>query len=234
MTRSFGTIPVGLLPARTLALAASLVLVAGVSAAQAGEAAPPRVAEPVALFQQAVMQEHRSAYRSSEPQLQRMETAQQAADRRSAEIRRIQASLTQLGFDPGPLDGKLGPQTRSAIRAFEQERQQAPSGRASPALLRDLSGALAEARQSRRPATVAKAPAAVEPIVTAAEEPSKPRVRLISSAEAAEPVPAARVAPAGPQDYGLRDAIAESWSIVSSLSGAMFDLVQAQALDATR
>lgn len=32
----------------------------------------------------------------------------------------IQAALAEAGFDPGPVDGKLGPKTRSAIRAWQR------------------------------------------------------------------------------------------------------------------
>lgn len=34
----------------------------------------------------------------------------------------IQTSLKALGFDPGPLDGKMGPLTRSAIKAYQESR----------------------------------------------------------------------------------------------------------------
>jgi len=33
-------------------------------------------------------------------------------------VLRWQATLQALGFDPGPLDGKMGPRTAAAIRAF--------------------------------------------------------------------------------------------------------------------
>lgn len=34
-------------------------------------------------------------------------------------VRDVQAALQVLGFDPGPIDGILGPQTRSAVLAFQ-------------------------------------------------------------------------------------------------------------------
>jgi peptidoglycan hydrolase-like protein with peptidoglycan-binding domain len=34
-------------------------------------------------------------------------------------IRRVQGLLKQRGFDPGPLDGVVGPVTRGAVRAFQ-------------------------------------------------------------------------------------------------------------------
>jgi peptidoglycan hydrolase-like protein with peptidoglycan-binding domain len=33
---------------------------------------------------------------------------------------KIQQALKDKGFDPGPVDGKAGPKTRDAIRAFQK------------------------------------------------------------------------------------------------------------------
>lgn len=38
-----------------------------------------------------------------------------------AEIRELQTRLGRLGYDPGPIDGIVGPRTRGAIRAFEAD-----------------------------------------------------------------------------------------------------------------
>lgn len=40
----------------------------------------------------------------------------------SAEIRRVQARLAVHGFDPGPVDGVLGPRTLAAVIAFKRAR----------------------------------------------------------------------------------------------------------------
>ena len=37
------------------------------------------------------------------------------------EVARIQAALAQLGYDPGPADGVMGPRTRAAIAAFQAD-----------------------------------------------------------------------------------------------------------------
>ncbi|MDA1132809.1 MAG: trypsin-like peptidase domain-containing protein [Proteobacteria bacterium] len=37
------------------------------------------------------------------------------------EVARIQAALAQLGYDPGPADGVIGPRTRAAIAAFQAD-----------------------------------------------------------------------------------------------------------------
>ncbi len=41
----------------------------------------------------------------------------------------LQARLQNLGFDPGPLDGRIGRRTQAAIRAFQQTHGLAPTGR---------------------------------------------------------------------------------------------------------
>ncbi len=37
-------------------------------------------------------------------------------------VAKAQRELAQLGYDPGPVDGTMGPRTRAAIRAFERNR----------------------------------------------------------------------------------------------------------------
>lgn len=50
----------------------------------------------------------------------------------------IQSNLTRLGYAPGPADGRLGPQTREAIRAYEKDHGLLVDGRASPELAAHL------------------------------------------------------------------------------------------------
>lgn len=47
----------------------------------------------------------------------------------------LQRKLMTLGFDPGPVDGKVGPDTRKAIRAFQKRAGKPADGYASQALL---------------------------------------------------------------------------------------------------
>lgn len=49
--------------------------------------------------------------------------------------RAVQEGLIALGYDPGPVDGVVGPLTRAAIRAFEADRGQAAKGEIARALL---------------------------------------------------------------------------------------------------
>jgi lytic murein transglycosylase len=51
------------------------------------------------------------------------------------ERRDLQARLTAAGFDTGGVDGKIGPKTLAAVRAFQTSRGMVPDGYASPALL---------------------------------------------------------------------------------------------------
>jgi peptidoglycan hydrolase-like protein with peptidoglycan-binding domain len=39
-----------------------------------------------------------------------------------ARLRHVQERLQAAGFSPGPLDGRLGPQTRAALRHYQQRK----------------------------------------------------------------------------------------------------------------
>lgn len=50
----------------------------------------------------------------------------------------VQARLRNLGIDPGPVDGKMGPKTRHAIAAFQAAHGLAPTGECKGATLDKL------------------------------------------------------------------------------------------------
>jgi len=50
----------------------------------------------------------------------------------------IQQLLSDLGYDPGPVDGKPGRRTRAAIRAFQESEGLTADGKPSAALLEQL------------------------------------------------------------------------------------------------
>lgn len=45
-----------------------------------------------------------------------------AAQTKKASIRQVQQALLVAGFAPGPVDGRLGPRTRAALRLFQKEK----------------------------------------------------------------------------------------------------------------
>jgi osmotically inducible lipoprotein OsmB len=52
-----------------------------------------------------------------------------------ATVRNIQAELQRRGYDVGPVDGRLGPRTAAAIRAFEQRNGLPVDGYPSSSLM---------------------------------------------------------------------------------------------------
>lgn len=58
-----------------------------------------------------------------------------------AEVREIQRLLQSLGYEPGPADGRMGRNTRRAIREFETDAGLPVTERPSPALLAKLRAA---------------------------------------------------------------------------------------------
>lgn len=55
-------------------------------------------------------------------------------------IAQAQTLLSTLGFDPGPADGKIGPKTREAIKAFQRDTGLPVTGRVSLSLINALKG----------------------------------------------------------------------------------------------
>lgn len=50
----------------------------------------------------------------------------------SVQTLRIQRDLKQAGYDPGPIDGKMGPKTRTAIKAFQKDHHLKADGVVGP------------------------------------------------------------------------------------------------------
>lgn len=61
----------------------------------------------------------------------------------------LQSALKALGFDPGPIDGLPGPQTRAALKAYQRSRHLPESGLADPQTMTMLSVSGAAGRSTR-------------------------------------------------------------------------------------
>jgi hypothetical protein len=67
----------------------------------------------------------------------------------NALIERVQRHLQDLGFDPGPADGLIGPRTRDAVRRFERDQGDEPTGAIDFRLLEQIRAAAATASEGR-------------------------------------------------------------------------------------
>jgi peptidoglycan hydrolase-like protein with peptidoglycan-binding domain len=68
--------------------------------------------------------------------------SRQAAFKQQKRVREIQQLLTDLGYEPGPVDGLFGGKTRAAIQTFQREKGLEPDGRATDSVLNALKKAL--------------------------------------------------------------------------------------------
>jgi hypothetical protein len=75
------------------------------------------------------------AYRAVNPRA-RPEGGRHAAAR--ARLRLVQERLQAAGLSPGPLDGRLGPQTRMALRRYQQRKGLRVTGNPDPQTLKAL------------------------------------------------------------------------------------------------
>lgn len=53
-------------------------------------------------------------------------------------VTKVQKRLLDLGYDPGPVDGCMGPKTTEAIRAYQSDNQIPPSGDITSELVESL------------------------------------------------------------------------------------------------
>jgi peptidoglycan hydrolase-like protein with peptidoglycan-binding domain len=63
-------------------------------------------------------------------------------------VTRVQAGLTQLGYNPGPIDGVMGPKTKSAIEQYQRDHNLVVDGRATIQLAQHMDQQLKVAGQS--------------------------------------------------------------------------------------
>jgi peptidoglycan hydrolase-like protein with peptidoglycan-binding domain len=78
-------------------------------------------------------------------------------------VQRVQERLREMGYDPGPVDGKWGPKTRQAVKQLQQDREHAATGQLDLATLAfidpDLHALAAVAHTSNKAAAGASSPA---------------------------------------------------------------------------
>ena len=70
--------------------------------------------------------------------MKRAATAPSASPVSSRTIAATQSLLGDLGYDPGPADGVMGPRTRAAVIQFQLNNGLSPDGRVSNPLLLEL------------------------------------------------------------------------------------------------
>lgn len=59
-------------------------------------------------------------------------------------VKKIQTALRKAGFDPGPIDGKMGPKTKKALRGFQKASGLVVDGSVNVKTWKALSGYFAE------------------------------------------------------------------------------------------
>ena len=84
------------------------------------------------------------------------------------EVRELENLLARLGFDPGPVDGVLDAQTRTAIKGYQDFAALPVTGRASWSLLDELRGVTESLDDVRIPESVPQA--VLEPETAKAQE----------------------------------------------------------------
>ncbi len=82
------------------------------------------------------------------------------------EIRELEVLLAHLGFDPGPVDGVLDVQTRTAIKGYQDFAALPVTGQASRDLLDELRGVTESLDAVRIPETAPRAVAEPETVIT--------------------------------------------------------------------
>ena len=86
-------------------------------------------------------------------------------------VERVQRALTELGYDPGPVDGLMGAGTRNAIRAYQRDRDQEETGEITPELVAEMEAAVeTNAVPSAEERATAEAAAAESETAAAATE----------------------------------------------------------------
>ena len=57
---------------------------------------------------------------------------------KETDLKQIQSALKKAGFDPGPIDGKMGPRTKETIKEFQKSKGLVQNGKVGPKTWREL------------------------------------------------------------------------------------------------
>jgi peptidoglycan hydrolase-like protein with peptidoglycan-binding domain len=76
-------------------------------------------------------------------------TSPRIAKSKAGAIQAAQGHLNRLGYNAGPVDGRMRPRTRKAIRSFQASRGLQSTGRVSAALLKELGRSTERARAEK-------------------------------------------------------------------------------------
>ncbi len=106
-----------------------------------GEGVPRDLTEAIRLYRLAVEAGEERARRH-------LETLNASAH----DPKEMQRLLSELGFDPGPIDGQPGPKTKQAIRDFQKTRGLTVDGEDSPRLVGQLRAALKQRKAAPKSA----------------------------------------------------------------------------------
>ena len=116
--------------------------------------------------------------------------------------RQVQQRLTDLGYDPGPIDGKPGRKTRQAIRAFQRDESLSVDGKLTVGLMAALN------KTEPRDASPSRSSTSSTTTVTSSASPSQDDSSS-TGANRREPGPADQL-DTGTSESGLGEASADS------------------------
>lgn len=82
--------------------------------------------KPVDRFVAPPVDRYEEALKKAEVEAKKLPTLKEGA--RGADVIDVQKKLQNIGVDPGPVDGKFGPRTESAVKDFQRKKDLKPTG----------------------------------------------------------------------------------------------------------
>ncbi|MGE3623105.1 MAG: peptidoglycan-binding protein [Bdellovibrionales bacterium] len=139
---------------RTILLGAAFCLAANASSLLG--LAPPAAAAPNDIYSDTPAQKAKpkKAKKSKKRRAKKTSASSSGWYGERGHVRSAQVYLDQLGYDPGPADGLMGPHTRSAIKAFQRDQKLPRSGKLDKktfARLSEEAGSRSPSRNSEYP-----------------------------------------------------------------------------------